>query len=268
MIRYPDGLKRGAIIIGLTVVLVVVIRTFIIAPCYIPSNGMENILWRGDYVLLSKLFESHPRRNNIVVYKDPNTTDAPFYQSRAWFVGTCAGLPGDTLRLNYRTIDALASVRRHPDYKQFYRSQSNKVHTLSRYEVYLMQQRDTSLKYNSMRYPAREYLFILPKRGQEINIDSTNCRFYARMINLNESHHAIVKGNALWVDKQEVNSWTFKDNYYWMSSNNVLDLKDSRTFGPVAGANLVGRVQCVLFSKDKKKGYFAFRPDRFFKKID
>lgn len=47
------------------------------------------------------------------------------------------------------------------------------------------------------------------------------------------------------------------DEYYWMESLNASDGMDSRTFGPVAGRNIIGRVCMVLYSHDDCKPFYT-----------
>ena len=253
-------IKRGVIIVILISAIIGAIRIFIFTPCYIPAKGMENVLWQGDCILLNKL-SSQPCFGDISIYRER--------QSHEWCIGRCIGMAGDTLLMNDSMIDAVASTRKLTDYKQFYRSQrSRAIYELSRTEVNNLQKSDSLLRFAAMRRPFKEYAFVLPRRGEVIRIDSMNCYMYARLINKNEPYRACVRNHSLWVNGHHVISWVFRDDYYWMASNNVLNLKDSRTYGPICRSRIIGRAICVLFSRDVKSGSFYFRPDRFLKMID
>ncbi len=254
------AIKRGVIILILISAVVSAVRIFIFTPCYIPAKGMENVLWQGDYILINRL-SKQPRFGDVYVYREGKSCD--------WCVGRCIGVAGDTLLMNDSMVDVLASTRKFVDYKQFYRSQrSHNIYELSRVEAQTLQKQDSLLRFAAMHRPLNEYTFVLPRRGELIRIDSANCNIYAKLINQNEPYHASVHNRSLWVDGHHVISWIFRDDYYWMASNNVLSLKDSRTYGPVCGSSIVGHTVCVLLSRDLKSGKFYFRPDRFLKAIN
>ena len=48
-----------------------------------------------------------------------------------------------------------------------------------------------------------------------------------------EGKRASVKGDTLLVEDKPVSAYTFEKNYYWMASNNPINLCDSRLFGLV-----------------------------------
>lgn len=277
---YAKSLRRGVKFFVIAIAIVLLIRTFAFTPCYIPSTGMESSLLCGDYVLLNRWsygwrvpltdysrWLSRPVQiNEMVVYDDPSTAKSPLLTMRKQFVSRCVGLPGDTLLLNYLPLDQLPFVRSHPDYKQIYRLRRS-VCNLSRYEVYLLQQQDTALQFNPIKTPIKSYPFVLPKCGIAVKIVSENVMLYARIINLYERHQALVRNGKLWVDGHQKDWWTFSDDYYWMSSNNILNLHDSRTFGPVSFSQIIGRISCVLVSRDVAAGLFALRWGRTFQTI-
>ena len=107
-----DEFKEIASVVGIALVLVLVLRTFLFQPFTIPSASMEPNLYQGDYIIVSKwdygyskhsilfspplfsgrVFDHQPTRGDIIVFKLPsdNKTD---------YIKRVVGLPGDTLQM-------------------------------------------------------------------------------------------------------------------------------------------------------------------------
>ena len=55
------------------------------------------------------------------------------------------------------------------------------------------------------------------------------------------------------VDGKPVKQYIFRQNYYWMASNNPVNLFDSRLFGLVPHSHVVGRAFRIWYSPDSKR---------------
>ncbi|MEV5725643.1 MULTISPECIES: signal peptidase I [Streptomyces] len=67
--------KELPILIGIALVLALLIKTFLVQAFSIPSDSMQNLLQKGDRVLVDKLtpwFGSEPERGEVVVFHDPD----------------------------------------------------------------------------------------------------------------------------------------------------------------------------------------------------
>ncbi|MGB9903149.1 MAG: signal peptidase I [Desulfotomaculales bacterium] len=78
----------------IAVLLAVLIRTFILAPFYIPSGSMRPTLLEGDRIIVSKISYriGAPQRGDIIVFKDPR-------DPRRDLVKRLIGLGGETVAL-------------------------------------------------------------------------------------------------------------------------------------------------------------------------
>jgi signal peptidase I len=100
--------------------IAVVIRTFLFQPFNIPSGSMENTLLVGDYLFVEKfaygysrnsfpfrgwpigdwfhgrVFESAPKRGDVVVFKMPNPNSPDYNED---FIKRVMGLPGDRIQM-------------------------------------------------------------------------------------------------------------------------------------------------------------------------
>lgn len=88
----------------------------------------------------------------------------------------------------------------------------------------------------------------VPKAGATVDLTTANLPFYNRIINVYENHDLEVKGGAIYIDGEEVNSYTFEQNYYWMMGDNRHASEDSRMWGYVPEDHIVGKPLFIFMS--------------------
>ena len=78
----------------ITVAVVLVIRTLVVEPFFIPSSSMEPTLKRMDRILVSKISYSvgNPGRWDVLVFRNPE-------DGKSNFVKRVAGMPGERLQI-------------------------------------------------------------------------------------------------------------------------------------------------------------------------
>lgn len=120
------------------VVVVLLLRGFVITSCFIPSEGMENSLFRGERILVNKwsyglrvpcgsLLSYHRwnprpvRRGEIVVFNNPANLSQPVIDQRGVFISRCVGVPGDTLLMDSLFSIVSPDQAGSPDQKRIYR---------------------------------------------------------------------------------------------------------------------------------------------------
>ena len=115
-------MKRILLTLLIAASLVLLVRTFAFTSCTIPSDGMENTLYRGERVLVNKwsyglrlpfasLIGYHRwapaevERGDVVLFNNPAPADPSVpMDSREVFISRCIGQPGDTLMLNHERV--------------------------------------------------------------------------------------------------------------------------------------------------------------------
>lgn len=120
-----------------TVVLsVLLVKTFLVTSCFIPSSGMENSLYPGEAVLVNKwsyglrlpfpsllgyhrIGERRVALGDIVLFNNPRSASSMSLERASLFISRCTGCPGDTLMLNKEMLDTHSAVYS-PDSKSFY----------------------------------------------------------------------------------------------------------------------------------------------------
>ena len=104
----------------------------------------------------------------------------------------------------------------------------------------------------------------IPQSGATINLTIDNLPLYERIIDQYEGHDLRVDGNKIFIDGNEVTTYTFAMNYYFMMGDNRHNSADSRFWGFVPEDHIVGKALFIVFSK----GEDGIRWNRLFKKIE
>ena len=103
-----------------------------------------------------------------------------------------------------------------------------------------------------------------------MEMDPDNVIRYAFTIEKYEGHDQVeVKDGALYIDGQKTDTYTFKQDYYFMMGDNRHDSLDSRYWGFVPEDHVVGKAWFLWLSLDKYESMFSkIRWSRIFKGIN
>lgn len=108
-------------------VVAMIIRNYTFQNFKIPSSSMESTLMTGDFLVANKVkyFFTKPKRGDIVTFRYPDdpevppassyasiyppiywnkTTNTPAYYAKKNIVKRVIGMPGDTIRINYKQL--------------------------------------------------------------------------------------------------------------------------------------------------------------------
>ena len=291
MKRIPIFLK----VLFMSVLIVLLVKTFAITSCSIPSTGMENTLYQGEKVLVNKwsyglrlpftashILAEKARKGDVVLFNNPVSPDreTPVF-ARGLFISRCVGTPGDTLMLNKELLVTGEKVLS-PDSKQLYdypyQAEDTLLHTLrelgikgnllvgyaggryvrsfSHYEYYLLKQRlggAFDIHPVHANDTSDSHPLVIPSKGKAVQVYPWNVALLCNTIQHHEGRQASVKNDTLLVDGKPITSYTFRKDYYWMASNNPVNLADSRLFGLVPHDHLVGRAVCIWYSSRKER---------------
>ncbi|WP_057937591.1 signal peptidase I [Algoriphagus resistens] len=110
----------------------------------------------------------------------------------------------------------------------------------------------------------------VPAEGWTIEMTSDNVMRYGFTIEKYEGLDKVeVKEGQLFIDGQKVDSYTFKQNYYFMMGDNRHDSLDSRYWGFVPEDHIVGKAWFLWLSLDKHESMFSkIRWSRIFSGIN
>lgn len=241
--------------------------------------------------------EAPVHKEDIVVFNNPAASQSPI-DRRPVFISRCIGIPGDTLLIDSLFNVTVPDGRYSPDHKQLYtyprlkelqmdsllsilsirpnvlmgKTDSFNVRSFSRYEYYLLEQAMNGKSWiqplHKQTDKAEVHPLIIPGKGRAVRVYPWNRTLLCNTLVLHEGKRAEIKNDTLFIDGRPSQHCYFTKDYYWMASNNSVNLSDSRLFGLVPQDHLIGRASLIWFSKESNRGLFeGYRWERFFKGV-
>lgn len=112
----------------------------------------------------------------------------------------------------------------------------------------------------------------IPEEGARVKITPKSIPFYRQIIEVYEGkemgldNHITIKNNQVYLNAKPLNSYTFKQNYYWMMGDNRHNSADSRYWGYVPENHIVGKPIFLWMSWDSRGDGFldSIRWERVF----
>jgi signal peptidase I len=105
----------------------------------------------------------------------------------------------------------------------------------------------------------------IPEKGKSVKLDKKSLPFYKRIITEYEKNTLIVNGDEILINGKDVDSYTFKQNYYWMMGDNRHNSEDARYWGYVPFDHAVGKPVFIWMSWNSSgKGLNKIRWERMF----
>lgn len=241
--------------------------------------------------------ENPVRRQDIVVFNNPAGIRQPVIDRREIYISRCIGVPGDTLLVDSLFSATSPETKHNPDKKKLYvypvskeslitslmhtfsitddglmgSNDSTHVRSFSRYEYYLLEQAIYGQNWLQPLSPQKDIELkplIVPGKGKYIRVYPWNITLLRNTLVMHEGRQAEIKNDILYVDGNPTQHCYFTKDYYWMGSNNTINLSDSRLFGFVPQDHIIGKASVVWFSKEKETGLFdGYRWNRFFRTV-
>lgn len=240
---------------------------------------------------------SRIHKNDIVVFNNPAAIKEPIIDRRGIYISRCIGVPGDTLLIDslFNVVDC--SVQFGPDRKQLYtypqakeqqvdsllsilsissnelmgQHEEKNVRSFSRYEYYLIEQAmngESWIQPLIKKQQEKAKQLIIPGKGKAIQVFPWNKTLLLNTLVLHEGKQAEIRNDTLYIEGRPSKYCYFTKDYYWMASNNSINLSDSRLFGFVPQDHIIGKASRIWFSKKDHTGIFSgYRWDRFFRQV-
>ena len=244
----------------------------------------------------TRIFERRIKRNDVVLYNTPSLRkDLPVDKSPL-SMSRCVGLPGDSIEMQsdgyfvggkklaqspdlilpykysqgFDSQIVYAMKKLHIPHRKTITSVDNKIRYFSRFEAYsLREELPDSVQIILEEREDLKYKLFIPQKGFEIKLTPEILHIYRQIISEEQKDKAIFENGQLYLDKRQADSYTFNHNYYWMLSDNTDASADSRHFGFISEAQIVGKASLIWFSKDDSQDLFkgGLRKNRIFTQI-
>ncbi|MNS14862.1 Signal peptidase I [compost metagenome] len=109
----------------------------------------------------------------------------------------------------------------------------------------------------------------IPKKGKTIKLNIETLPFYKRIIEEYEHNSLKINGKEIAINGKISNTYTFKQDYYWMMGDNRQNSLDARFWGYVPFDHVVGKPVFIWFSWNKDgKGVNKVRWNRVFSVVN
>jgi signal peptidase I len=106
----------------------------------------------------------------------------------------------------------------------------------------------------------------IPAAGAQVTLTVENLPLYQRIITSYEGNELKVEDGRIFINGEETQSYTFKQDYYFMMGDNRHNSLDSRYWGFVPEDHIVGKPSVIWLSIDGNKRFpHNIRWRRFFK---
>lgn len=268
----------GLATIFIVAAVVMSVRYFWMASFLVSTDAMEEALHKGDYILVNKLQgKNNPGRNRIVLFTSPllkDSVQAPLFLSR------CIGMPGDTIRISGdgfsvngkqipRSPHSLSAYFITQDIKEEFLRTLEKLKiperevrkenfglslTLTSFEEYQIREELTEqANLHFVHEQKGSYTLVVPRKDRAYRLDAAALLACKEAIMTETGGKAIFRNGKLFLDGCETSFFFFKQDYYWVLSDNTIDAVDSRHLGFIPAEHMIGNAWFCWFSTDKQR---------------
>lgn len=231
-------------------------------------------VWELPY---KRIFVRNLGRNDIVLFNSPAEVAKPL-DKRKLILSRCVALPGDSIFIKdgcyfINGKQYVFSPDRMQEYyfKSLTDNQVDNILTdldislrnfrtvndtslvlLSRYEASLIKQNivDTIAFGLYDNTDSEEYKFVVPQKGRRITVNKSNMIIYKQAILAEQGKATVENNNSLFINDNEQFYYTFRDDYFWVLSDNTSNASDSRSLGFIPFSNVIGKARFVWYSSD------------------
>ena len=271
MIKSNDKSFRGWWWIFVAIVLLAVaLRIFVVSLYQVSSVSMEPVLLSGDVIIVSKASYG-PRLLKLSSYLKNKTVEYCRLKGRR---GIREGdivvfsMPLHNISSEFESPNAAGCVAKRilclPGDTVLIENNMGRNDGITRFQIEnQLFPHDSSLHWTLEKYGP----LYVPAKGDSIELTEKNKCRYAEILLL-ENPGRQIKDTALTANGKNLTTYVFKKNYYFVLGDNFYNSFDSRFWGFVPEANIIGEVKGILFSINPDKvGFRKFRFNRFFKTV-
>ena len=274
--RLRSVLKWGGSLL-LAFGLVFVLRLYALASYQVSTNAMNEALDCGDFILVNKLpLRDNPGRNRAVLFHSPLAKDS---LSRPLFLSRCIGMPGDTIQvdnegylINGKRIpyspralvtyfitssqaERLTKVVRRLNIpvRNWKQEEFGFSLSLTSFEEYqIREELDEVGNLSFVRNRITPYQLVVPRRERHYRLDPIALNACKEAVMAETGGKARIKEGKLYIDGVETMFFYFKQDYYWVLSDNIDESVDSRHLGFIPRKQVVGNAFFCWFSRNRQ----------------
>ena len=258
----------------LALLLALVIRMFLCNFYAIPSDSMEMGIVPGDFILAEKwsyggrVFTSlkfgrdsdppivrirgirNVRRNDVVVFNFPYRYgwDTIRMNLEQIFVKRCIGLPGDSISAVggfYHVAGLVDTLGNISGQKQLVRNRLSLDSVVIRAGAF-----DRAFHWDIFDFGP----FYIPAKGDIVALTPENFKLYRKQIVYETGAVVRLEDSLVYINDTVRYDYTFRNNWYFMAGDKVMNSQDSRYIGLIPEKYIIGRAAMVLTSKDRNTG--------------
>ena len=266
-----------------------VLQLFVVTSFKIPSDSMEPALLAGDRILVDKcsggarLFDITKalKREETAIYRMPGWRrfqredvlvfnfpypgrwDSIGFDVMKYYVKRCIAIPGDTLEIrnaHYR-VRGVEGVIGHEDGQNRLQQLMENGEAKRMRIVIRSYPKDPELGWSIAEFGP----LYIPRKGDCIAMNRSHAVLYKNLIEWEQKKKLRMKKDSVWLGDSLINSYHFRENYYFVSGDKIINSRDSRYWGLLPEPFIVGRVWRVWKSADPLTG--ETRWNRIGKKI-
>ncbi len=244
----------------LTLLIALVLKTFVIEAYRIPSGSMENTLLVGDFLFVNKLaygiktprsvpltsipLPSIPllsygnvERGDVIVFNIPTAHNPDDQSPSPSYIKRCIGLPGDTVVIRNSRVYINGRELLNPPHARVEReyARSHSFRPLPMYPP------------GSVFRPGYYGPVVVPKKGDVISLDVHSIPQWKSLIE-GEGHVVTTSDHGVSIDGMVAQSYTVSSDYYFVLGDNRPNSLDSRFWGFVPGESIIGEALLVYWS--------------------
>lgn len=238
----------------------------------VPTGSMETTINVGDFIFVNRLaydfytprniphtniklpfarweWSEGPERGDIVVFEFPGYQKELEYKDLQSWVKRCVGVPGDTLVIRDRVLFVNGEEFPIPTNIK-YENMYSQPATMPSQDIF-----PRNKYWNSDNYGP----VVIPGKGDVVELNKDNIYRYEDLINREYGRRVVsVKNGKVFIDGKEADSFTMKQNYYFMVGDNRNNSADSRVWGFVPRERILGKPMFVFFSFDSSIPFSEF----------
>lgn len=248
------------------------VASSIIQGSLVPTGSMDSTINVGDFILVNRLaydfytprnvphtdmklpfarweWSDGPERGDIVVFEFPGYQRELQYKHVQSWVKRCIGVPGDTIVFKDRVLFVNG--------KEFPRPKNIKYENM--YTAPSTMPEQNIFPRNKYWNPDNYGPIVVPGKGDIVEINTENIYKYEDLINREYGKRVVnVRSGKIFINGKETNTFTIKQNYYFMVGDNRNNSADSRVWGFVPRDKILGEPMFVFFSFDSSIPFSEF----------